>query len=134
MEFEDLTERIIVAAIRVQREMGPGLLESTYEACLFRELTEGGIEVERQVALPVIYRGVQLDCGYRIDLLVEKKVIVELKAVERLDPVFGAQLLSYLRHSGCPVGLLFNFHVSLLRDGIRRFINTSSSVTPRAPR
>jgi len=107
----------------VHRELGPGLLESTYEACLAYELVNRELAVERQKELPVKYRGVKLDCGYRIDLLVEKKVIVELKAVERLEPIHIAQVLSYLKLSGCNVGLLINFNVKVLKDGIRRLIN-----------
>jgi len=107
----------------VHRELGPGLLESTYEACLAYELANRGLAVERQKELPVKYRGVKLDCGYRIDLLVEKKVIVELKAIERLEPIHIAQVLSYLKLSGCNVGLLINFNVKVLKDGIRRLIN-----------
>jgi GxxExxY protein len=122
-KLNELTEKIIGAAIRVHRELGPGLLESTYEVCLSYELTEAGSVVERQVALPVRYRGVNLDCGYRIDLLVERVVIVELKAVDRLEPIHEAQLLSYLKLSGCNVGLLINFNVKILRNGIRRMIH-----------
>ena len=107
----------------VHRELGPGLLESAYEACLAYELVESEMGVERQKALPVRYRGVNVDCGYRIDLLVEGKVIVELKAVERLEAIHKAQLLSYLKLSGCKVGLLINFNVKVLKDGIRRLVN-----------
>jgi len=117
------TETIIGAAIEVHRVLGPGLLESTYEACLADELAERGLKVERQKALPVKYREVLLDCGYRIDLLVEDMVIVELKVVDRLAPIHEAQLLSYLRLSGMPVGLLLNFNVTELRRGIRRLVN-----------
>jgi len=95
-------------------------LESTYEACLVYELIQVGLKVERQKALPVVYRGVELDCGYRLDLLVDDAVIVELKAVEKLDPILEAQPLSYLKLSGCTVGLLINFNVRVLKDGIRR--------------
>ncbi len=122
-KLNELTETIIGAAIRVHRELGPGLLESTYEACLSYELVEASLSIERQVALPVRYRGVNLDCGYRIDLLVEKAVIVELKAVNRFEPIHEAQLLSYLKLSDCNVGLLINFNVKLLRNGIRRMIH-----------
>lgn len=118
-----ITETIIGAAISVHRELGPGLLESTYEACLLYELTEHKLEVERQKGLPVTYRGLQLDCGYRIDLLVENLVVVELKAVESLAPIHAAQLLSYLKLSGCEVGLLINFNVKVLKYGIRRFVH-----------
>ena len=122
-ELNRITEIIIGAAMAVHREMGPGLLESAYEACLAYELPERGLSVERQKALPVRYRGVNVDCGYRIDLLVEGKVIVELKAVERLEAIHKAQLLSYLKLSGCKVGLLINFNVKILKDGIRRLVN-----------
>ena len=122
-ELNRITEIIIGAAMAVHRELGPGLLESAYEACLAYELPERGLGVERQKALPVRYRGVNVDCGYRIDLLVEGKVIVELKAVERLEAIHKAQLLSYLKLSGCKVGLLINFNVKVLKDGIRRLVN-----------
>ena len=108
----------------VHRELGPGLLESTYEACLVYELINPlGLAVERQKELPVRYRGVKIDCGYRIDLLVEDKVIVEIKAVEKIAPIHTAQVLSYLKLSGCKVGLLINFNTRVLKDGIRRLIN-----------
>ncbi len=122
-ELNRITEGIIGAAIAVHRELGPGLLESTYEACLAFELIERSFKVERQKALPVKYKDVMLDCGYRIDLLVGEKVIVELKAVERLEPIHQAQLLSYLKLSGCKVGLLINFNVKILKNGIRRLVN-----------
>ncbi len=102
---------------------GAGAAESAYEACLAYELAERGLAMERQRALPVIYRGARVDCGYRIDLLVEGSVVVELKTVDRLEPIHEAQLLSYLKHSGCKVGLLINFNVRLLKDGIRRMVN-----------
>ena len=121
-EINEITGKIIDAAIAVHRELGPGLLESSYEACLAFELIERGLKIEQQKALPVTYRGVKLDCGYRIDLLVENKVIVELKAVERLEPIHKAQLLSYLKLSGCKVGLLVNFNVQILKNGIRRLV------------
>lgn len=119
----DLTERIIGAAISVHKELGPGLLESTYEACLAYELAEREMKFERQKNVPIIYRSIRLDCGYRVDLLVEGKVIVEIKAIERLEPIHEAQLLSYLKLSGCKVGLLINFNVKILKSGIRRFVN-----------
>lgn len=122
-DINKITEIIISSAIAVHKELGPGLLESTYEACLFYELVDRKLKIERQKALPVTYRGIQLDCGYRIDLLIEDKVIVELKSVERLEPIHEAQLLSYLKLSGCPVGLLINFNAILLRDGIKRMVN-----------
>ena len=123
MEVNDLTERIIGSAIKVHSALGPGLLESTYEICLIHELRKGGLNVESQLALPVVYDGVRLDAGYRIDLLVENSVIVELKAVERILPIHEAQLISYLKLSDKKVGLLINFNVKLLRDGIRRLVN-----------
>ena len=122
-ELNKITEIIIGAAMAVHRELGPRLLESAYEACLAYELPDRGCSVERQKALPVRYRGVNVDCGYRIDLLVEGKVIVELKTVERLEAIHKAQLISYLKLSGCKVGLLINFNVKVLKDGIRRLVN-----------
>ena len=122
-ELNKLTEAIIGAAIAVHRELGPGLLESAYEACLAFELTDHGFYVEKQKELPVVYRGFRVDCGYRLDLLVERKVIVELKAVEKLHPILEAQLISYLKLSGCKVGLLLNFNVRMLRDGLKRMVH-----------
>jgi GxxExxY protein len=121
-QLNRITEAVIGAAMAVHRELGPGLLESAYEACLAFELAERGLSVERQKALPIRYRGVNVDCGYRIDLLVEGKVIIELKAVERLEPIHEAQLLSYLKLSGCKVGLLVYFNVKVLKNGIRRLV------------
>jgi len=120
-DINKITEKIIGAAIEVHRYLGPGLLESTYEACLVFELELMGLRVERQKSLPVVYKGIQLEQGYRIDLLVEDKVIVELKVVEKVLPVHEAQILSYLKLSGYQVGLLLNFNVKLLKDGIHRF-------------
>ena len=121
-DLNSITETIIGAAIAVHRELGPGLLESAYEACLAYELVDRGVSLEQQKPLPIKYRGVELDCGYRIDLLVERQVIIELKAVERLEPIHEAQLLSYLKLSGCRVGLLINFNVKVLKNGIRRLV------------
>ena len=121
--INNITGKIINAAIAVHRELGPGLLESAYEACLVYELVHRGLSIEQQKTLPVIYRDVRVDCGYRIDLFVEKQVIVELKAVEKLEPIHKAQLLSYLKLSGCKVGLLINFNVKILKDGIHRIVN-----------
>ena len=119
-----ITEAIIGAAIDVHHELGPGLLESSYDACLAYELLHKRLRIERQKALPVVYRGQTLEIGYRIDLLVEDFVIVEVKAVECLDRVHCAQLLSYLRLSGCKVGLLINFNVKWLSEnGIKRIVN-----------
>ena len=119
--INEITDVIIGAAITVHKELGPGLLESAYEACLTFELAEQKVKIERQKGLPIKYRGVQLDCGYRTDLLVEDKV-VELKAVQRLESIYEAQLLSYLKLSGCEVGLLINFNVKVLKDGIKRLV------------
>lgn len=101
---------------------GPGLLESAYEACLTFELAQLGLAVEQQKPLPVVYKGSKLDCGYRLDLLVEGAVVVEIKAVDRLEPIHEAQMLSYLKLSGCTVGLLINFNVLVLKNGIRRIV------------
>ncbi len=128
-----ITESIIGAAIQVHRALGPGLLESAYEACLAFELAQHGLQVEQQKPLPVVYREVRLDCGYRLDLFVEKAVIVEVKAVERLAAIHQAQLLSYLKLSDCKVGLLLNFNVQVLKDGIRRVVNNFPD-SPRSPR
>lgn len=118
-----ITESIIGAAIQVHRALGPGLLESAYEACLAFELGKRGLKVEQQKPLPLVYDGVKLECGYRIDLLVESSVIVEIKSVDRVAPIHEAQILSYLKLSGCKAGLLINFNVTMLKDGIRRFIH-----------
>ncbi len=115
-----LTRRIIGAAVEVHRALGPGLLESAYAACLAEELTHIGIAFEREVPLPVSYRGVLLDCGYRLDLVVEDKVIVELKAVQEVTPLHEAQLLTYLKLSSWHVGLLINFCVPVLTQGVVR--------------
>lgn len=120
LERDPRTEPIIGAAIEVHKQLGPGLLESTYEECLCHELHLQGIQFKRQIDLPVVYKGLKLDCGYRLDLLVEDTVVVELKAVEQLLPVHEAQLLTYLHLAHKPVGLLINFNVPLLKDGIRR--------------
>jgi len=122
-DLNKITEKIINGAISVHRELGPGLLESAYEACLLYELASQNLKVERQKGLPLRYRGIQLDCGYRLDLLVEEAIIVEIKAIEKLEPIHQAQLLSYLKLSKCPVGLLINFNVRILKDGIRRLVN-----------
>ena len=119
---EQLTHEIRRAAIEVHKEIGPGLLESAYEECICRELSMRGIDFQRQVSLPVTYKGVRLDCGYRLDLVVEDKVIVELKSVKELEPIHEAQLLTYLRLSGRKVGLLMNFNTVLMKDGIKRMV------------
>lgn len=123
MEINQITGQIVDAAIKVHTKLGPGLLESAYEACLAYELRRRGLQVATQVSLPIIYEDVKLDAGYRIDLLVESQVIVELKAVEKMIPLFDAQLLSYLKLSGNKIGLLINFNVLRLKDGIKRMAN-----------
>ena len=120
MNDQELTHSIIGVAIEVHRVLGPGLLESAYEECLAQELTVRGIPFEKQKPLPVVYKGMKLDCGYRVDLLIDGRVVVELKAVEALAPIHDAILLTYLRLSGCKIGLLINFHCAVLKDGIRR--------------
>ncbi len=115
--LDSVTRRVIGAAIEVHRRLGPGLLESAYQICLAFELRHLGIAVEEQKPLPVVYRDVKLDCGYRLDLVVEDSVVVEIKAVDQLAPIHDAQLLSYLRLSGKRVGLLINFHVRVLKNG-----------------
>ena len=123
-ELNPLTEKIIGAALEVHHELGPGLLENAYQVCLASELSALGLSIERQKALPVVYKNQRLDCGYRLDLVVESKVIVEIKAVERLERVHSVQLLSYLRFAKFPLGLLFNFHAGFLtRDGLKRVVN-----------
>lgn len=120
--IDSITEGILGAAIAVHRELGAGLLESTYEACLVALLVRRGYGVERQVAMPVVFQGERLDCGYRLDLLVEGRVVVEVKAVAQLAPIHFAQMLTYLKLSGCEVGLLINFNVTRLMDGVRRVV------------
>ncbi len=122
MEFDDLSNRVIGCAIEVHRHPGPGLLESTYENCLAYELNLKAVKFKRQHPLPVFYKDIQLDCGYRIDLLVENDLIVELKSVEELKAIHEAQLLTYMKLSCIKKGLLLNFNVKKLKDGIRRFV------------
>ncbi len=123
MEEERIGKSIVEAALKVHSALGPGLLESAYQACLAHELVQGGLEVEQEAGLPVHYRGNTLDVGYRIDLWINKKVIVEIKAVEKLMPIHNAQLLSYLKLSKCKLGFLPNFNVAHMKDGIRRVVN-----------
>jgi len=118
----EITHEIIGAAMEVHKRLGPGLLESAYEECLFHELHLRNLKVDRQKGLPVVYKEVKLDCGYRLDLLVEGRVIVELKSVENLAPIHEAIILTYLRLSGHKTGLLINFNATVLKDGLRRFI------------
>ena len=119
---EALTSRVIGLAMEVHRTLGPGLLESAYEECLCFELTSHGIPFGRQVPLPVIYKSVRLDCAYKMDLVVQGMLVVELKTVDRILPVHEAQLLTYLRLSGITTGLILNFHMPILKDGIRRLV------------
>ena len=120
---DELSREIIGAAIEVHRRLGPGLLESAYEECLCCELGLKGIEFKRQVSLPLVYKGAKLDCGYRLDLLVEDLVIIEVNAIEAIGPIHEAQLLTYLRLRDSWLGLIINFNVLLLKDGIRRLVN-----------
>ena len=121
--LDQISHRIIGAAIEVHRHLGPGLLESAYQSCLAFELKQLGLKVEEQKPLPVVYKQVKLDCGYRLDLVVEDEIVVEVKAVEKLVPVHEAQLLSYLRLAKKRVGLLMNFHVPVLKNGLKRIVN-----------
>lgn len=121
--INEITQEVIAAAIEVHRNLGPGLLESAYEACLAYELRDRGLAVEQQKPLPIIYRDVAVEVGHRFDLLVEGAVVVELKSVEKLEPIHQAQVLSYLKLSGHRVGLLINFNVRLLKHGIKRIVN-----------
>ncbi|HEV8514538.1 MAG TPA: GxxExxY protein [Cyclobacteriaceae bacterium] len=123
MTENEISEKIIGCAIQVHRELGPGLLESSYEECLYFELIQTGLLVEKQKPLPLVYKEVKLECGYRIDLMVENKVVIEVKAVEALNDVHMAQVLTYLKLSKCKLGLLMNFNVTLMKSGIKRVAN-----------
>lgn len=123
----NLTEVIIGAAIDVHRVLGPGLLESAYQECLLFELKSKGLSVQKELALPIIYKSVQLDHGYRIDLLVENKIVIELKTVEAFTDVHEAQILTYMKLGNYPLGLLINFNTKLLKNGLRRFINSNQN-------
>src|SRR5258708_18172708 len=122
MTDNEVTHEIIGAAIEVHKRLGPGLLESAYEECLTHELRLRNLRVDRQLGVPVVYKDTKLDCGYRIDLLVEGRIVVELKSIECFAPIHEAVILTYLRLSGHKVGLLINFNVAILKDGLRRFI------------
>jgi GxxExxY protein len=124
-ELNHITEGIIGAAIEVHKNLGPGLLESAYQAALAYELAERGFKVEQQKPLPMLYKNIRLDAGYRLDFLVNGKVVVEIKSTEDIAPIHSAQLLSYLRLSGHKIGLLINFNVKLLKHGIKRLLNGS---------
>jgi GxxExxY protein len=129
-DVDGITERIIGAAIDVHRALGPGLMESAYEECLAAELADRRLRFARQVPVPLVYKGRRLDCAYRIDFLVEFRVVVEIKALDRLQPIHEAQLLTYLRLGGWHIGLLLNFHVPVLRDGIRRLVLGNPDESP----
>ena len=122
MEFDQLSNQVIGCALEVHRTLGPGLLESTYEQCLAHELSLAGISFKLQCPLPVKYKGIKLDCGYRIDLLVNDELIVELKSVDQIMGIHQAQLLTYMKLFGAKVGLLINFNVEILKTGIKRFV------------
>ena len=123
MTENEISNIIIGCAINVHKQLGPGLLESAYQECLYYELIEKGLKVEKEKPMPIVYRNVKLDHGYRIDLLVENKVVIELKTVESLTDVHTAQVLTYLKLGNYKLGLLLNFHVSILKNGIKRLIN-----------
>jgi len=123
MTENEIADRVMDAALQIHRELGPGLLESVYEVILARKLTDTGLVVERQVPVPIQFQGILFDEGFRADLFVEQKVIIELKSVERLQPVHSKQLLTYLRLTGCRLGLLINFGENLLKDGFKRVVN-----------
>jgi GxxExxY protein len=122
MEFTDFTKEIIGCAIEVHKLLGPGLLESAYAECLAFELINAGLKVERQVAVPVVYKDIKLECGYRIDLLVENKIVVEIKSIESFAPVHEAQILTYMKFAKKQTGLLINFNVTMLKNGIKRYV------------
>jgi GxxExxY protein len=123
MNINKLRSRIIGATIEVHKALGPGLLESTYEECISHELSIGGLSLEKQKPLPVQYKGINLDCSYRLDVVVENAIILELKSCEKIEPIHKAQLLTYLKLSGFKLGLLLNFNVILMREGIVRIVN-----------
>jgi len=122
VEFDELSNRVIGCALEVHRELGPGLLESTYEQCLAHELSQCNIPFKLQHPVPVEYKGIKLDCGYRIDLFVDNRLVVELKSVDKMLPIHQAQLLTYMKLSKTNIGLLINFNVQLIKDGIKRFV------------
>ena len=125
-ELNALSYKVIGLAIEVHRQLGPRLLESTYQACLFYELKKAGLKVEKEVSLPITYKEIKLEQGYRIDLLIENKLVVELKTVEEFTFVHFAQILTYLKLGNCPLGLLINFNSKILKNNIKRFINSNT--------
>jgi GxxExxY protein len=122
MEINEITQKIIGCAIEVHKALGPGLLESAYEECLVFELDKAGLSIKRQQPTPVVYKDIKLDCGYRIDILVENSVVIELKVVDEFNPVHEAQILTYMKFSKKKIGLLINFNVTVLKNGIKRYI------------
>ncbi len=122
MEFESLSKDVLGAAIEVHKHLGPGLLESAYEECLSYELTQRGYKIERQKPIPVVYKEIKLECGYRVDILVEDKIVLELKSVDCFNPVHEAQILTYMKFAHKKIGLLINFNVTLLKNGIKRYV------------
>ena len=123
MDINQLSSKIIGAAIQVHKALGPGLLESAYEECICHELSSQGLSIERQKPLAINYKGIKLDCGYRLDIVVENTIILELKSCEKIEPIHKAQLLTYLKLSGLNLGLILNFNVPVMRDGIVRIVN-----------
>jgi GxxExxY protein len=134
VDLDEITNRIIGAAISVHRELGPGLLEKAYNACLAVELTNRGLRFEWQLPITISYKGQQIDCAHRLDYLIEQCVVVELKAIIRHEPIFDAQLLTYMKLLHCNVGLLLNFNVHLMKQGIRRLVLDYPQRPPRPPR
>ncbi|MGE5418952.1 MAG: GxxExxY protein [Chloroflexota bacterium] len=121
MELNEITKKIIGCAIEVHKDLGPGLLESAYEECLSQELISHGLSIKRQQPVPIVYKDIKLDYGYRIDILVEDQIVIELKVVDAINPVHEAQILTYMKFAAKPIGLLINFNVGMLKEGIRRF-------------
>ncbi len=126
-ELQAISYTVIGLAIEVHRQLGPGLLESAYQQCLFYEIKKAGLKVEKEITLPIIYKEIKLDQGYRIDLLVEDKLVIELKTVENYTSVHFAQILTYLKLGNYPLGLLINYNSKILKNNIKRFINTASN-------
>ena len=122
MEINQITEKIIGCTIEVHKNLGPGLLESAYEECLVFELIKAGLRIDRQKPVPVVYKDIKLECGYRIDILVENTVVIELKVVDAINPVHEAQILTYMKFANKSIGLLINFNVTVLKNGIKRFV------------
>jgi GxxExxY protein len=130
MEIEDIAKEIVDSAVKVHRQLGPGLLESAYQACLTYELMKRGLKVASEVILPIHYEGHEIESGYRIDMLVENCIIIENKVVEQISPIHEAQLLTYLKLKGCWLGFLLNWNVTKMKDGIKRFVNGPKPICP----